>query len=71
MTTDQSKWKGKDRLTRVDGLRIERAADGYEIVPAEVVRARMRLCPCCSLPILTARAARVVADKEFPVVSKN
>lgn len=62
----ESDWEG---FRRRDGLSIAQGALSWVILPpkAEAARGPLAYCPCCNLPLDSARAAKLVADKWLPI----
>jgi hypothetical protein len=50
---------------RRDGVKIVRGIDGWVIVATGGYT--LATCPCCDKPLLTERAARLVADLVLPL----
>ena len=58
---------GWTALKRSDGLRITlvgRDRWGIQLPPAD---ATVTVCPCCKRPLMTARAAQLVANAIHPI----
>ena len=54
---------------RCDGVQVVRdqALTGHFIVVSPQREAAISVCPCCFGPIRSTAAARVIADREFPL----
>ena len=65
MSETQTGWTGDSRR---DGVKIERRENGL-FVALHPGGEKAAACPCCNNRLLTARAARLVADYVWPLDS--
>jgi hypothetical protein len=66
MSDTGARWYSDVR--RSDGLTIDVGDDGvFVIMPADARAPPLRTCPCCDRPLLTPRAAMLVADQVYPL----
>lgn len=54
---------------RSDGVQVARGVEGWVVIPERGLR--IDLCPCCHKPMLTERAAKLVAEGLFPLPQQH
>lgn len=58
-------WVGN---TREDGLIVRPGAFGFTVDPGDG-RPLIEKCRCCELPLKTLRVAKLIAEREYPLVA--
>lgn len=57
-------WDGNQRS---DGFAVHELSDGTWIVTAPDKTIQIATCPCCDLPFRQSRAAKMIADRVYPM----
>jgi len=68
MSDPYAHWHNNER--RADRLIVDRAVDGWVIIPNDD-RAALDICPSCHQEFHTARAAQIVADALYPTAATS
>ena len=63
---DMAGWQGERRIA--DGTRVYRRTTGEWAIVSSDERTMIIECPCCGRALLSAHAARCVADEVLPVI---